>query len=730
MNKFEEEQKYLEYTLDCIKKQIQESKDKNVRLMKEGISLSYEDTKRGEHLNIGVMLGFYEDIINKLKKLIPSPYFGRFDFCEKNDDNPTKIYIGKSGVMKDGSFVVTDWRSPICSLYYDNINGEVEYNSPKGPIKGNLSLKRQINIENSKLIEVLDTDLVTNDDLLTRYLNVNADNKMKTIIESIQKEQNQIIRRPINDNIIVQGVAGSGKTSVALHRIAYLIYNLSKNINANQFLILGPNNYFLNYISSILPELETEPVEQKTLLNLANEYLKEKFVFNGSNNIKSKNQKNYEKIEAYKSSLQYEGAINNFMKWYLENGIVTNDFEIDGQIIYTKEEINEMLFSNSSSYPNIEKTCKYFVLKFKNDVDKIYDKLNEKYRNIYIKLPKEDLKRKAAIQKSTELREQVYINGVKLLKNYFKKLEVKPLDLYKVFIASLPNFDTNLSLEEINLLQKETLVNLKKRKISFEDIPALMYINYLLTGNKIKYKHIIIDEAQDYGLFHFDVLKEISKDSIFSIYGDLAQSIYSYRSVDSWESVNKEIFNNNCHLLNLSKSYRTTIEVTNNANKVLEQLKLNTATPVIRHGSEVQFLEYSDDFKLRQINNWKNLGYKTIAIICKTEKEANQEYFDLTNKGIDVKYITDKDEEYSGGVFVLTSAAAKGLEFDCVIVNNASNNIYLDDSDVDMHLLYVACTRALHEQVILYKNELAKVFNSNIEKNQSATRIKKLTKNI
>jgi len=727
MNKFSEEEKYLEYALDSINEQINIAEEKANSLIKEGISLSYEDAKRGEHLTINAKIDFYKDIIKKLKHLIPSPYFGRFDFCSENN-KLSKIYIGKSSVIHNGNFVVTDWRAPICSLYYDSEVGDVEYESPSGIIKGKINLKRQINIEDSKLIDVIDSNLVTNDDLLNKYLNVNADNKMKTIIQSIQKEQNKIIRRDINDNLIIQGVAGSGKTSVALHRIAYLIYKLEDEINSNQFLVLGPNDYFLNYISSILPELETEPVEQKTLLNLTNEYLDEKLSYADLSNKKI-GQDVFEKIQAYKSSLEYKNALDKFIEYYIQEGIVSNGFELEGEVIFTPDEIKEILFSISESQPNFENATQYFVNKFKLNMNTIYSKLNKKYRDVYLNLPKDSLERKEAIKKSFELEKFVKESGVKLLKNYFKKLQVKPVDLYKIFIASLPNYVITLSNEEIEYLQKETLLQLKKKKVSFEDIPALMHINYCLTGKKIKYKHIVIDEAQDYGLFHFDIIKEISpKNSTFSVYGDLAQSIYSYRSIDSWENVNEEIFNNNCDILNLSKSYRTTIEITNNANKILDQINLSVANPVIRHGKDVEFIDVYNDslYKIDKINEWVRKGYKTIAIICKTEKEAKDAYNDLIKNGIDVKYISATDEQYNGGIFVLTSASAKGLEFDAVIINDASNKNYSSDSKLDMHLLYVACTRALHEQVILYNKQLTKVFDNNLIKEKQ--KVKKFSK--
>lgn len=245
----------------------------------------------------------------KLRKLELSekkPYFGRIDFLSDGSNNVAKIYIGKTTIHgKNNEIVTTDWRTPICSLYYDSDLGRVSYEAPSGLVHGDLKLKRQIVIEDGKLVDVLDTSLVSNDELLQPYLSVNADNKMKTIIASIQKEQNEIIRRPISENIIVQGVAGSGKTSVALHRIAYLVFNLEKKINSSQFLVIGPNQYFLNYISSILPELETEPVEQQTYMNLINELTNEKLTLDIQNTLfnQTKEKEEYKKFKHLKHHL-------------------------------------------------------------------------------------------------------------------------------------------------------------------------------------------------------------------------------------------------------------------------------------------------------------------------------------------------------------------------------------------------------------------------------------------
>lgn len=736
MDIFEEEKLHLEESVDSMNKEIEIIKDNMNSLNKEGTSLSYEDRKRGTHLVINAKFDDAAENLGKITRALPSPYFGRIDYSRNRSTCSSKIYIGKSGITAEKRTIVTDWRAPICSLYYDSEVGEVEIDSPNGKVPAHLNLKRQINIQNGELLDVQDTSLVTNDDLLKPYLNTNADNKMKIIIASIQKEQNDIIRRNSKEDIIVQGVAGSGKTSVALHRIAYLIYELGSKISSEDFLVLGPNDYFLNYISSILPELETSPVDQKTLLKFTNDYLdiktklklkEDNYKCNSSEDLLNKN------IEKYKASLEYKNDIDRYFEDYFATKLITEDFKIGGEVIFTIDQVKEILFTGKKN-PDYDRTKIYLLNKFKNEKSMIYDRLNKKYRDIYTKLPKEDPARKEAVDKSFELYNLIYKEGEKLFKNYMKRIQVSPIELYKVFIDNIKSLNTNLNKEEQKLLKKNTLSDLRKKTISFVDIPALLHINYLYTGKNIKYKYVVIDEAQDYGLFHFDALKEIAKGSNFSIYGDLAQSIYSYRSVDSWNEVHEKVFNNNSNLINLNKSYRTTIEITENANKVLGYMNLSNAEPVIRHGVDVSYSDKTNDinYKIQKISDWVEQGYKSIAVICKTNQEAKKVNKELNENGIPSKYLSAKDEEYTGGIFVLTSAAAKGLEFDTVIVNDASDNVYKEDSDVDMHLLYVASTRALHEQVILYNKHLTKPYNGleNIkEKDNEKNQLKMLRKN-
>ena len=721
------EKRYLEYTEKVIESETNKCLENEKATKLDSIKLSFEDRLRGTHFNLNselMQLGQYR---TRLEKSKDCPYFGRFDYKESTSSEVLPIYIGRTAINYNDRPVVYDWRSPICGLYYDSEVGPVSYNTPSGIQNGNLLLKRQITIKNGELLNVLDTNLVTDDELLLPYLNVNVDNRMKTIIASIQKEQNRIIRADNND-IIVQGVAGSGKTSVALHRIAYLIYAMRDIVKPNNFLVIGPNDYFLNYISSILPDLETTPVEQKTLLNLMNDYIGTDLTLSEyelSNNIEK--QKMQKSISTFKGSFEYRDLLDKFVERCLNgNEVVTDDFKIDGKVVFQADRIIRSLLATNGNFFNLETTHKKFKRLFKENKEEIYDQLNKEYRQVYISLPMEDPIRKEYVDKSINLKKIVYEQGEKLLDKYFKNINKSCLSLYVSFISELDQENTSLTNEEVKLLQKDTLMAIKKKQILFEDISALLYLNYMITNKKLDYKNVVIDEAQDYSIFTYYVLKKVLASAKFNMYGDLAQSIHSYRSISSWEEVNKEIFDNKCNLLELSKSYRTTIEITNAANNILASLNLHYAQPVIRHGAKVDYIdtENDGDIKINKIIEWIDFGYKTIAVICKDENEAKNIQHELVSNRIDSRYISNKDNEYTGGVFVLTAESAKGLEFDCTIVNDASSNVYNANNDVDMHLLYVASTRALHEQVIMYNKQITKPFENEVQNSKTFVKIK------
>ena len=630
----------------------------------------------------------YLEKIRLMEKSLNKPYFARLDFKRDGESDIEELYIGKVGVIDEkNNNIIIDWRAPVSSMYYDSNIGDASYKAPEGTCTGKLLLKRQYEIENKQLKSYQDVDTVSNDELLKPYLEASVDNRLKNIVSTIQHEQNRIIREPVNKNLIIQGVAGSGKTTVALHRIAYLVYNNRENIKPEQYLIIGPNKFFVNYISGVLPDLDVEDVKQLTYDELCSEILQENITLIDEDikllkSIKNEKELTYQKI---KVSMQFKKALDKYIKEIKESTIPIYGVRINEKEIISNEFIKQIYnsFEELDEYDNIKTRLMRTNLFF----EKYIDENIEQYREYSEK----------------ELK--------KALKNYFNKLIQKIPKIYQNFLS---NLDKYLEIsEDIKEQVKINIINLKNKKFEFEDLSSLIYLKAKINGidEYGKYKQIVIDEAQDYGEFTFFSLKFILKNAAFSIFGDLAQSIYQYRSIENWESVLNNTFRYQGEIQYLLKSYRTTTEIMDSANNITKYIKLNIAKPVIRHGKKVSFIKYKEKNEQislikRILEQYKTQNYKTIAIICKNEEEAQELYIKLEMN--DIKNITLNDTEYNGGICIITSYLAKGLEFDGVIISNSGEEEYNSNKIIDMKLLYVAMTRPLHELTILYKNDITK----------------------
>jgi DNA helicase II / ATP-dependent DNA helicase PcrA len=645
------------------------------------------------------LMGMSHRKITNLEKGLLKPYFARIDFTEKLGSKE-KIYIGKTGSLdSNDKIMITDWRAPISTIYYDCNLGNISYIAPQGKIEGELSLKRQIVIENRELLEVYDVDSVSDDELLKPFLGASADNRLKNIVASIQSEQNDIIRQDINKNLIIEGVAGSGKTTVALHKIAYLVYNYNDTIKPDQFMVIGPNKFFINYISTVLPDLDVSNVVQLTYEELCKEYINEKI------NILDPTEKlimyiNKEDIPynlKIKNSFMYKEAIDKFILDFEKVIIPNNDFIINDIVIISRKEILDIYNSYlgiDNIKDRIDMVINVLIKRFKSD-EILSKKIKEKNIDNDIKWGIIKLQK----------------NGFsKELKQYFKLVNIKILELYKMFVN---NVESYIKVEDN--LKFETIKNINNRNLDFEDIPALMYLKILLNGigDYKNYRHVVIDESQDFGSFNFFVLKTLMKKSTFSIFGDITQGIYEYRSIDNFEEVKTNVFENNVEIKKLKKSYRTSIEIMIEANKISKHLNLNIANPVIRHSEDVKYSKVEKnneiDYIFNQINESMNKGYKSIAVICKTVKETKEIYNKLKEKINNIEIVLEDNEKYNGGICIITSYLAKGLEFDSVIIHNADEFNYNSDNKLDMKLLYVAMTRALHNLEILYNTNLVNV---------------------
>lgn len=667
--------------------------------------------------------------IRNLKTSVNKPYFARIDFTSDEDGKVSTVYIGKNGVIKNTDIIVTDWRAPISSLYYDAEIGRCSFEAPNGTISGNMSLKRQFEIELGELQEYFDVDLVSNDELLQKYLNSNNDARLKSIVSTIQKEQNDVIRKKIFDNIIIQGVAGSGKTTVALHRIAYLVYNYMKTIKQNQYLVIGPNPVFLKYIKSVLPDLDVSSVEQCTFEQFAQMYIDENISVNSSDkkvidNIEGKNNSD---VDKFKCSIKYKKMIDKFLKIYFysitSKSLMLGNFEVIPQNIMREIfEGTEEVYSkdlNNKIEITIDRLCKY--------IENNYDFITSRYNNYSFELFKNvqtDEEKNKMRNMFSKDRTELSKNCRSILRKYFNKSKVSTIKLYKLFISSINDYDI-YNYNNISELKRKTQKNIKNNSYDFEDLSALIYIKTALGLNKNyeRIKHTVIDEAQDLGEFNFYVLKESLPASTFSIFGDLAQSIYDYRGINNWNEVNEVMFSGNGEIVNFNKSYRTTAEIMESADDVLDSIGLSRSDMVVRHGNPVQVSEIEDannipEYIAEKICEYKEKGYKTIAVISKTDLLSNYINKALKMFGINIPNVTANDDliDEKFRVCTISNQLAKGLEFDAVILNNANEEIYSSNSSLDMKLLYVALTRALHELDIVYSGTITKPLSGNLKK--------------
>lgn len=432
--------------------------------------IGVKEAERGAHFTRQGLMSLYSTEIYDLKSVLSNPYFGMFNFESSNEKN--EIYLGKKTIMDGTKVIAHDWRSPICSMYYDYSIGNAEYISNSGEkIKGQLTKKRQIIIKDGVLKDVDEQDTLSNDAVLLKYLKENSDARLKSIIATIQREQNKIIRSPLRGDYIIQGTAGSGKTTVALHRIAYLVYNEAKNISEADFMILGPNKYFLNYISELLPDLDIKNVSQLTFEEIAMKYM-------GISKVKleSKNKTLQEVLAGNvsdivineKSSIEFLKLLEKFVDFYVESHL-KDDIEYEGMKICSAEDLRLYLskngFSSEKGYSErANQYIKILMKRVKDNSDDLAHNVWLKYREEYLKLPKDSLRRKEILDEVDKMQKEIKKGCPTTIKNYFKFMKVNPITLYQTFIENLNVFVQD-NPSEIKEIQDFTLSKLLKNKL-------------------------------------------------------------------------------------------------------------------------------------------------------------------------------------------------------------------------------------------------------------------------
>lgn len=658
--------------------------------------------------------------ISRCEKMLESPYFARIDFTEEGYDDIEKIYIGLFNLMDDETheIKVYDWRAPISSIYYRNEVGPVEYKAPAGLIKGFVSLKRQFKITKGKMEYFFDSNINILDEMLMVALSKNMTSRMKIIVETIQKQQDLIIRDMFNDLLLVQGVAGSGKTSIALHRIAYLMYQgLNLKLSANNVIVISPNPLFSKYISNVLPELGEENINEYTFENI---FLK---IFENKLSMKTKSE-NFENIitaeteeqrnflrsyDEFKGSFVFLNIIDKFVEYYERKLVPFEDVYYNGKIIEKRELSKAFLLSGKLDMP----TSKKLKIIENRILEKVRDNRIERRSKIE-KTVNELNNHEFEIMSFTRL---LAAKETQVLTERLRKFtEFESFEIYKKLFSDINLFkkiSKGLELpENIDEIIRYTNAALSDPfNIPYADGIALMYLKIKAEGCDLfsEIKQVVVDEAQDYYHIHYYILKSLFRYARFTIVGDINQSIEKSSDLPLYDDI-ISIFNfEKSSKVFLNKSYRSSYEIGKFSAKLLgdedsiEFFRRNEEEPAIV--KLINNLSLQDEI-VKTIEKYKSQGFSSIAVICKDRKEASRLYFKLTDK-IKIKLIDYLDyESVLEGTLILPVYLAKGLEFDAVIVYEANNNNY--NTEFDKKLLYIACTRALHRLSLFYSGELTK----------------------
>lgn len=732
----EEEQCYLEKTLTFIKHQLEKEeeelqgkRDKVVasrrEMWEESVHFSNDIDRVPEMIQylseVNTLTRDYSSTVKRIERynnLLKSPYFGRFDFVEDAIGDTEKIYIGLSSLMdpNTASVLVYDWRAPISSIFYRSELGRAAYQSPMGLISGEVLLKRQYKIQASKLKYFFDSSIRVNDEILQEVLSHNSSPRMRNIVETIQKEQDVIIRDTISELLIVQGVAGSGKTSIALHRIAYLLYiGLQSKLNTSNIIIVSPNSIFSKYISNVLPELGEDNVKQITFDDIAVGHLGKRF------RIQSRNEQleylickeNSEEGHVAMGSMEFKGSetfltiLKRLIKHYEYRAIPFKDVYYDGKVIETRQQLKNMFLNNKIGMP-ITKRLK----RMENMM------LNRVYPMRKVRLEKIEKLVQKYDDHIFEIKAFSRLLSIKETKVFMEKLhsftEVDYMELYKKLFNEkglLLRLSKGLRLpDNINKIIEDTAKRLDKGLVLYEDCAPLLYIKLAIGDNEDsdEIKQVVIDEAQDYYPLQFEVFKQLYGRAKYTVLGDYNQTLERRGDSSLYDVIEAIINKSKSTKLFLNKSYRSSIEI-NSFNRKLLREDINII-PFERHEDEpkviaVNSVEELDKCIVKKLEQYFEQGYESAAILCKTAEEG-EKIAERLKKLTMLKVLNIEEEVTSGGIIVMPSYMSKGLEFDVVIVYDASAMNYY--SDFDRKLLYIACTRALHRLVIYHVGEKCK----------------------
>lgn len=694
---YQEEENRLKQTMEEVDRQLE-------RLRSIPVYTGHDFTEQ-------VLEAGREERRSNLAKSAQQPYFGRLDFEEQGSDERKPLYIGKIGVDREevGEHpLVIDWRAPVASLFYSFTGGEAmaTYEAPEGLVEGLVYLKRNVVIRQRILERVADTynregdQPAVSDEFLVYRLGENKDNKLRDIVSTIQAEQDQIIRAAKNTALIIQGVAGSGKTTVALHRLAFLLYQYKEQVSAEKMVIFAPNHMFLDYISDVLPELGVGDIQQSTFPDWAMNLLGLELPLADSQETlrtwfetpDAKPELNDDVFGRYKGSIRFMELLREWLTGMEASAVPDLDFNPWDGAVLAKKEIDGWFSDEYKHYPLAKRKERVMA--------RIHRWIEMELKKTSSESLRKERKKKAAT------REKAYAK---------KWAEYEPLTLYKqLFKASKGGAVPEGIMARIpkNVL-KQTAADLKQNVIREEDLPALVYIHTLVhdIDGAARFDHVVIDEAQDFSPFHVALLDLYVKGHSFTILGDLSQGIHEYRGVHAWNEMSSLFAEEHNAYFALTRSYRSTMEIIDYANTILEQGVRSgiTAIPVFRSGDPVRVLPYEQvgrTASLERALKWlTSKDYRTVSILTRTLHEAIELHRELEQAGWELNLIDGGEKQYAGGHSVLPVYLSKGLEFDAAIVADVDGAHYLPNAG-DAKLLYVGCTRALHELWLFHDGAL------------------------
>lgn len=607
-----------------------------------------------------------ESVINKhkrLTKILAIPYFGRIDFLEKKENSKVMpIYIGIHTFYDPESraTLIHDWRAPVSSMFYDHELGEAGYRSPSGEIKGVISLKRQYRIRGGKMEFMIESALTVHDDILQKELSSNADDKMKNIVATIQREQNQIIRNEDIRTLIIQGVAGSGKTSIALHRIAYLLYTFRDSISSKDILIISPNKVFSDYISNVLPELGEETVPETSMEQILSGVLEHKYkyqtYFGLVNELLEKPSSSLIDRIAYKASFGFISELDKFILHIENTYFKAADVKLTKYITIPAPFIEEQ-YLRFNRYP--------IRRRFDAMADYMLDMLKIQYTFTVTTTGRNLLKKEIRLMFAGN-------NDIQVYKDFFK-------------------WTNNPGMFKMR----------KGHTLEYSDLAPLAYLHLALeeNGNQpFRVKHLLIDEMQDYSPIQYKVIQKLFP-CRKTVLGDAGQSVNPYGSSTA-ETIQKSLTAS--EIMKLCKSYRSTFEITDFAQKIHPNAELE---PVARHGEKPQILQFGSAVEelsgiMGLISTYRKSGYKSLGIICKTEQQARKMADMLKSYANDISFLSSQSSAFVQGIVITSAHMAKGLEFNEVIIPQTDERNYR--SEIDKSMLYVAVTRAMHRLTLTF----------------------------